>query len=73
MEARLSAERMFAELSGPVDGERERILNAFLEGVDPILQVVLAPQSQARGQRAFAIAHLITRSLSDLLAGAHLA
>jgi hypothetical protein len=46
MEARLSAQRMFAELSGPLDGERERILNAFLEGVDPILQVVLAPQSQ---------------------------
>src|SRR4051794_26800913 len=72
----VDAARMLAELDFPSGAEhRDAILAAFARTLDPIRQMlgVITVRRDAPPQQKFGIVHLMTRSLSDLLAGGHLA
>ena len=72
----VDAARMLNELDFPSGAEhRDAILAAFSETLDPIRQMLWAirVRRDAHPQQKFGVVHLMTRSLSDLLAGGHLA
>jgi hypothetical protein len=75
-EQRLDAPRMLAELDFPAgEGDRRAILHAFGETLDPfqLLLESIELRRDAHTQQKFGIVHLMSRSVSDLLAGGHLA
>jgi hypothetical protein len=72
----IDAPRMLAELDFPAgEAERGRILADYGSALDPMRRFLMTVDV-ARGahpHQKFAICHLLSRSLSDLLAGGHLA
>jgi hypothetical protein len=71
----LTAARLLEHLDGPVtDGRRRDILDAFAGSLNPLFAyLVEAGGCSEDGERAFALLHLASRSISDLVAAAHLA
>ena len=72
----VDAARMLAELDWPSGAEhRDAILAEFASTLDPIRRMLgeISFRRDAHPQQKFGIVHLMTRSLSDLLAGGHLA
>jgi len=68
--------RLFAELDYPVaEGRRIDILMAAVDALEPLYALLLdgGGTHSAKGERGFAMFHLAARSLSDLVASAHLA
>lgn len=73
---RITARRMLAELDFPAgEDDRRAILHAYGDTLEPIMRVLTDVHTRldAHAQQKFAIVHLLSRSLSDLLAGGHLA
>ena len=73
---RLSVRYMMAELDHAVaEGGRATVILAFVDALEPLYDFVLAAGGPHRGdgERAFAMFHLATRSVNDLMASAHLA
>ncbi len=67
---------MMAELDHPIaEGGRATILLAFVDALEPLYAFVLDAGGPHRGdgERAFAMFYLAIRSVSDLMASAHLA
>jgi hypothetical protein len=73
MTERVDAHRMFAELNFP-SGHREPVLRNFAAATDALSLFILGARRRPKvtGEQAFGIIHLLTRGLSDLIAGAHL-
>jgi hypothetical protein len=72
----LTVRNLMAELDYPVArGRRAEILVAVADALQPLYALVIGAGGAHRGEgeRAFAMFHLATRSLSDLVASAHLA
>ena len=69
----LSAQKMLAELASPVvDEEREPVAQAFAEAVDSLLQLAYSAQLTPGSGPTWASLSVLTRGISDLLAGGHL-
>jgi hypothetical protein len=72
----ITAKRMLAELDLPAFVERrEDLLNAVGDSLEPLYGVIVnarAGPTTGRGEQVFGIFYLLTRGLSDVLAGAHL-
>lgn len=71
----IDARRLLAELDVPHgEGRRQQIVDAFADGLNPLLQLLAQAggPSKGGGEMAFAVNHLLARSISDLLAGVHL-
>jgi hypothetical protein len=72
----LTVRNLMAELDYPVArGRRAEILIAVVDALQPLYALVIDAGGAHRGEgeRTFAMFHLATRSLSDLVASAHLA
>ena len=76
-EPELTAQRMLLELDLPAgEDDRRAIVKAFGVALDPIRRMLiggLETSAKADVYQRFGIVHLLARSLSDLLAGGHLA
>lgn len=71
---RVDAPRILAELDAPT-GVRDGVLRNFAAAADHLALLVEGSRRRAdavHGHQVFAIVHLLTRGLSDLIAGAHL-
>lgn len=72
----ITAKRMLAELDLPASVERrEDLLDAVGDSLEPLYGVIVnarAGPTIGRGEQVFGIFYLLTRGLSDVLAGAHL-
>lgn len=72
----INAERMLLELDFPAgETERRAILTTFARAIEPTRRMLVQQEIKrdANPHQKFAIMHLLTRCLSDLLAGGHLA
>jgi hypothetical protein len=73
---RLTPRKLLADLDSYVaTGRRAQLVDAFAEAVEPLYDLVIAAGGRRRGdgERAFAIFHLLARSITDLIAAVHLA
>jgi hypothetical protein len=73
---RLTPRKLLADLDSFVaTGRREQLLEAFADSIEPLYTLVIEAggPSKGGGERAFAIFHLLARSITDLLAAVHLA
>lgn len=73
---RLTPRKLLADLDSFVaTGRREELLGAFADAVEPLYSLVIEAggPSRGEGERAFAIFHLLARSITDMLAAVHLA
>lgn len=72
----LTASRMLMELDFPAgEDDRRQILKRFGAALDPIVRMLTEPDFRTDGNQYLRVVtvHLLARSLSDLLAGGHLA
>jgi hypothetical protein len=72
----IDARRMLMELDFPAgEDDRRAILRAYADTLEPVRRVLTDVHTRldAHTQQKFGIVHLLSRSLSDLLAGGHLA
>ena len=71
----INVERMLLELHFPAgEAERRAILTTFGRALEPTRRMLVQQEIKraANPHQKFAIMHLLTRCLSDLLAGGHL-
>jgi hypothetical protein len=72
---RITPRKMLADLDSYVaTGRRADLVDALAEAIEPLYDFVIAAGGRMQSdERTFAIFHLLTRSLTDLIAAVHLA
>jgi hypothetical protein len=70
----LTTRNLLAELDFPVaTGRRRAILEAIADALQPLHALIVGAGGPGEGENVFAMFHLASRSMSDLIASAHLA